>query len=210
LDKTITVTGTAEVFAAPDLAVVSLGVESLAATAAGARTIVSENMRKLLDILREARVESRDIQTQHIELEPEYDYSSSTGRTLRGYVARNTVSVKLRDIASSGETIDRVLEVAGDSARLNGISFDFADPAALYDRARREAIAEAQRRAATYADAAGVAVGEVLEITERTDDRVPSMPYRARAMSSAAMPVEAGEESVRVDVMVRFALVAKP
>lgn len=212
MESGITVTGAAEVRAAPDVLVVTLGVEAIAPRASEARARASEAMVRLLAVLREAGVQARDTQTASVSLQPNYDYNSSEGRTLRGYTAAQSVTVTLRDLERSGETIDAALEAAGDAARMNGLRFGFSNPADLLLRARREAVADARFRAETYAAAAGVALGEVLSIVEAAEPGVRPVPRGMLEAKAMAAPIESGEEGVTSSVVVHFSLVpaAKP
>lgn len=212
MERGITVPGTAEVRAAPDVLFVTLGVEHVAPRASEARAMASDAMAHLLAAFRGAGVQPRDTQTASVSLQPNYDYSSSDGRTLRGYTAAQSVSVTLRDVDRSGETIDAALEAAGDAARMNGLRFGFSDPAELLVRARREAVADARLRAETYAAAAGVAVGEVLSIVEVSEPGARPVPRGMLEAKAMATPIEGGEEGVSASVVVQFSLVpaAKP
>lgn len=205
----ITVSGSAEIQAAPDIAVVTLGVERMATRASEARTGAAEAASRLLAVLREAGVEGKDIQTANITLQPQYDYNSGDGRTLRGYNASNSIAVTLRDLARSGEVVDAALEATGDAARMNGIRFGFANPATLLERARRAAVADARWRAETFANAAGVALGEVLQIAEVPDTSGRPSPKGMLEARALATPIEGGEESVSATVIVKFALERK-
>lgn len=212
MEPGITVTGSAEVRAIPDVLFVTLGVEHTAPRASEARARATEAMAQLLGVLRGAGVQTRDIQTASVTLQPIYDYNSSEGRTLRGYTAAQSLAVILRDLERSGEVIDAALEAAGDAARMNGLRFGFSNPAGLLTQARREAIADARSRAETYAAAAGVAVGAVLSIVEATEP--PSRPVPRGMLEAKAMstPIEAGEEGVTASVVIQFAVAsgAKP
>jgi len=184
---------------------VTLGVESRAATAASARAAASEAMQGLLAQLRASGVADADIQTSNLELEPDHDHRDGTA-VLRGYRVSNQAAVTLRDLARAGDIIDAALDSAGDAARLRGVRFSFADAAPLYDQARRGAMADARQRAATFADSAGVAVGEVLEITEMDGSNGEPGPRVMFAARAASMPVQAGESGITASVRVQFAL----
>ncbi|MGB3148378.1 MAG: SIMPL domain-containing protein, partial [Paracoccaceae bacterium] len=90
---------------------------------------------------------------------------------------------------------------------LNGVTFGLQDQTAALDDARRAAIADAQRKANLYAEAAGVSLGGVLSISEQGSSQPPYMPVRMEmAAKSADVPVSAGELSLGVTVTVTFAI----
>jgi acyl-CoA synthetase (AMP-forming)/AMP-acid ligase II len=87
-----------------------------------------------------------------------------------------------------------------------GILFGNEDPASALTQARTAAVKDAIAKAGTLAAAAGVELGQIIEISEQAYNPRP-MPYMARAeMASGAAPVEAGENSYRVQVNVTFGI----
>ncbi len=163
---TISVTGEGRVEAAPDMATVALGVQTDALTAAAAMAENSAKLAAVIDRLKAAGIEPRDIQTSGLSLGPRYDYSQQDGTPpkLVGYSASNMVTVRVRALDSVGGVLDGV--VSGGANTLNGLSFGMADDRPLMDAARKEAVADAAAKAALYAEAAGVKLGRVMSIAE--------------------------------------------
>src|SRR5689334_22447183 len=71
--RQISVSGSAQVEAVPDLATVSTGVETRAATAAEALAANSEAMTAVFAALEAAKVEKRDFQTSQLNLNPVFE-----------------------------------------------------------------------------------------------------------------------------------------
>ena len=89
-----------------------------------------------------------------------------------------------------------------------GISFTNENPAATVTEARKKAVADAMDKARTLAEAAGVSLGRVLEISDQNTAPSP-MPIEAKAFDRAAapaVPVQAGENSYKVQVNITFEL----
>jgi uncharacterized protein len=82
--RTVSVTGYGEVLAAPDQATLQLGVRTMAATADVALGENNQQMSALLDSLKGAGIETRDIQTSQFTISPRYDYSNDQTPTLKG------------------------------------------------------------------------------------------------------------------------------
>lgn len=187
----IWVSGNGIASGAPDIAVMSLGVESLEETASAARTKAAEAMQSVMSALEEADVEESDIQTRHFSISPRYqqvqvkrcddDGSSAKGGAtesaeqscytvwesrLIGYSVSNQVSVKVRDLNDAGAIIDSATEAAGNLVRINGINFDIEDPQQLQDEARANAVADLQRKAALLAELSGVKLGRLVYLSE--------------------------------------------
>lgn len=203
---TITVTGTGEVSAAPDMAIVSLGVEEQADSARDAMQRASRAAGAILARLEEMGVAARDVQTSELSLSPVWSTPERDApREITGYAARNQVTVRLRDLDALGGVLDAVLEDGAN--RFGGLSFTLEDPSEPMAAARAAAVRDAMSRASQLAEAAGVTLGPVQSISEHGGDAPrPMMMEAARMASDAAMPVAAGELDLRVQVGMVFAL----
>ena len=204
----ISVSGQGEAALAPDRAWLSLSIRREADTARAAMDDASKAAADVIAALKQAGVESRDLQTSGLNIEPRYVYPKDNDGTqqpkLVGYAVTNSLSVRVRDLAKLGELIDRSVTLGVNQG--GGISFDNENPAPALDEARRKAVADAVAKARTLADAAGVRLGKVLLITEAS---MPApMPMQAKAFrdaaGAAAVPIEAGENTYHVDVNVSF------
>ncbi len=205
--RTIIVTGNGEATKAPDMAYLTLGVESDGATASEALRKNSAQMEATIKTLRDAGVDKKDIQTSNLSVGARYDYSREGGAPrLIGYQATNTISVKLRNLEKAGGVIDRA--VASGSNRLDSISFGFADPKPLLNDARKSAVADARERAGLYAEAAGVKLGRVLQISDSFTAAPGPYPVAVRAdtLEAKTVPIAAGEQSVGASVSVVYAI----
>jgi len=203
--RTLTVTGAGEAAAAPDMAVLSIGVETEGATAADALRDNSEKMRAVIDKLKALGVAERDIQTSGLSVNPRYDYKAR-GETPRliGFVASNTVTAKLRDLEEAGAILDQTVQVGANTIR--NLSFAFSDPQPLYDAARRDAVAHARSKAELLSEAAGVRLGPVLTIHE-SQAYAPSPPLAMARMEAAAdvsVPLQGGESVVTANVTIVY------
>lgn len=200
----LTVTGDGQVAAAPDMAVVSVGVTTTAHTAAEALSGNSAQVKGLLDLLSAQGVAAKDIQTQDLSLGPLYqDRQAADGRPLvSGYQATNMVTVRVHNLDGLGELLDRM--VGSGANQLNGIRFDLSDRGPLEDQARTEAVKDAMRKAALLADAAGLTLGPVVSISDAGAVGNPVPMFAREAV--AAVPVAGGEVSVSASVLMTFDL----
>lgn len=203
---TLVVTGEGRVEAAPDMAVIPIGVETAAATAAAALADNNARIGAVIARLKAAGVADRDIQTSGLSLGPRYDYSAGSGsQKLAGYVAVNQVTVRVRALDRLGVVLDAV--VADGANQFAGISLALQDPGPQLDEARRRAVADARARAALLAEAAGVRLGPVLSITEGSGAGQPlPMLRQSAAMAAEAVPVAAGELTLSAGVTLVFAI----
>jgi uncharacterized protein YggE len=203
----ITVHGTGEVRATPDVAIVSLGVEVHADLVAEAREQAAVAQGAVLDALREQGVASGDFQTSGLSLQPRYDHRGDGRPRITGYAMSNRVHATVRDTEAVGRVVDAAIEAGGNAVRVDGIAFDFSDPSGLVEQARRAAVADARTAAGQLAEAAGTTVGTVLSITEVEGGGPGPFPKREMLrMAAADTPVEPGASAITVRVVVRYAI----
>ena len=208
----ITVTGTGKVKSKPDLVQIQLGVSTLAPSVQEARDKAAKALDGMISSIKANGVAEKDIQTQQLSIQPEYDYRDNQ-QVLRGFRVSNVVAVKLRDINKTSKVVDDAVSAGGNETQIQGISFTIDNPEELKSQAREKAVADAKAKAATLAKAAGVQVGDALQISESS--YAPPI-YDARsafandaAKSSAPQPetpIQAGELDVSVDVSVTWSI----
>lgn len=210
----IVVTGMGEAFVAPDMAIVNLAVLREAETARAALDQNNEAMSDVIAAMKAAGIADRDLQTAGLSINPRYVYPENNDGTeqprIVAYQVTNNLTIRIRDIAKVGEILDQSVTLGVNQG--GSISFVNDDPSAATAEARRKAVEDARGRAETLAEAAGVTLGEVIEISERSAP--PPMPFQERAMlrmapasdAAASVPVEAGENSYVVHVDLTFAI----
>jgi uncharacterized protein YggE len=210
----ITVSGQGKISAAPDVAEISLGVLTEAATAREALTANNQAMASLQAKLKEEGVAAKDIQTTNIAVNPRYSQPTpGPGGGQRefvprivGYTVTNTVQITARDLTKLGTLLDLV--VTAGANQMYGISFRIDEPEKLLDEARKRAMADARRKAELLAGEAGVVLGGPLRIVESggVAPPVPVMRGRMLAMAAEAVPVAGGELDLSVSVQVQYEL----
>ncbi len=205
LERTVTVSAAGQVTAEPDMARISTGVVTEAATAREALTRNSDVMAKLIAGLKDNGIDAKDIQTSSFSIDPRYN-NPLEGQTavITGYRVANQVEVTARDLERLGEVMDSLVVLGAN--QMNGLTFDVSKAETLKDDARKEAIANALRRAKLYAEAAGVEVGEVIAIAEEAAQFQPVAVPMQRAMKSEAVPIERGSQTLEARVTVTWAL----
>ena len=202
--RQIVVTATGSASAVPDMAVVRIGVRREARTAGEAMRTASEAAANVLEQVASVGIEPRDVQTASISLYPVQDHSNGRTPVIRGYVASNDLTVRVRDLDVLGGLLDSVVSEGANT--MNGLSFSIADPGPVETQARAAAIRKARARAETLAEAAGVNLGEVQTIAEGGAIPAPRPMMRDMASMEAAVPVAQGELDVRVTVTVVYAI----
>jgi uncharacterized protein len=199
------VTATGEVTRVPDVAVISAGVVSRAATATGALQDASARMQRVLGALKRAGVADRDIQTSNVSLNPEYRYPQNQAPQLTGYTASNSVTVRFREIGRSGTVLDAL--VGQGANQISGPNLLVDKPDAALDEARAKAIAVGRARADLYARSLGLRVARVVVVSENSSETPPMPMVRMAASADAAQTrIEPGEQKLQVTLMMTFEL----
>ncbi len=207
----ISVAASGKASIAPDMAMISLGVQREAQTAREALSANNQAMANVMQALRNQGIEARDMQTSGFNIQPRYVYprQSSTGEQkpprIVGYLVNNQISVRIRDLAKLGGILDLTVTLGVNSG--GGISFLSSHPEETLTRARKNAVANALAKAKTLSEAAGVKLGKIVFIDENSGTIRPR-PIRDMAMmrssAPAAVPVAAGENSYSVNVNMRW------
>lgn len=191
----------------PDLAEVTLGVESRAATPNEAAAQNAAKAAAIVTSTRDSGVKPEDVQTLSVSLNPEYSFSDDGAPKVEGYIASNTVRVTVRSVDAIGKVIDAA--VTAGASTVQGVFFSFTPETLrkLEDEARKQAVQDAQRRATVLAQNSNVRLGKPSSISESLTS--PSQPpiYFAQAEDvgfggGPTTPVESGtlEVVIRVDV----------
>jgi uncharacterized protein YggE len=207
----IVVIGEGESSIAPDLAVLSLTVMREAKTAREALDAGNAAMAAVIAAMKSSGVANRDLQTGGLQINPRYNYVNKPDGTQEGelvaYQVSNTLSLRVRDLERTGEIIDKAVTLGVNQG--GGVTFANEDPSKALTEARKSAVKDAMDKAHTLAEAAGVNLGKVLEISDQSYAS-PPMPIAAKAFDRAgaaeSVPVEAGENSYKVQVTMTFEL----
>ncbi|MGB3501363.1 MAG: SIMPL domain-containing protein [Mesorhizobium sp.] len=206
----IVVSGEGEASVAPDMAVLQLGVTQQAATAREALDASNKAMADIIALMKAEGVADRDLQTANFSVNPVYSYPKQDAPDqtpkIVGYQVSNTLTVRVRDLAKVGPVLDK--SVTSGVNQGGSITFTNDDPAATVTQARTRAVKDAMAKAQTLAEAAGVSLGKIIEITEQTSTPQPMpMAMKSRdAVQASAVPVQGGENAYNVTVNVTFEL----
>lgn len=209
----ITTTADAEIRLAPDLATIRIGVVAQRKTAQEAQNEVNTKMQAFLEKAKAMINSKGTIETGRINLSPVY--SQPSGRPneeyvpqIAGYRADNTLTINLTDFTLIGPVIDQA--VASGLNNVEAVYFGLKDDSNARLEALAEAVKKAKRKAEVMAQAAGVGLGQLLDLNE---GGAVVMPYkmeadamRMSAAGGAPTPVLPGAVTVNAMVTIRYAI----
>jgi uncharacterized protein YggE len=199
----VTVSGEGMVQAVPDRAWITISAESRASNPREAQRRNTEAMTPVLDKLKAAGVPAEAIRTVAYDVQYEWEWVNNR-RVGKGYLARNTVEVRVDSVDRVGE----YLEIAAGSGAtaLGGIRFDLKDRAKLEREALRLAVADARAKADAAAAGAGRSIDRVIRIDEAPMYGAPvpmprlAMAEARQADAGAPPPISAGQTEIRANV----------
>jgi uncharacterized protein YggE len=206
--RTIHVSGEGRAFASPDVARVTIGVEAQdKASLARAAGEAAARMKKVLSALEKGGVAPKDVRTVRHDVEVQRSYDRSSGvpaGAITGYKVETQVSVTVRDIGKLGALLDQV--VAAGSNSIVGLVLQKDDTSVEEARALEAAVADARAKAAVLAKAAGVTLGEVLQLGEGGRVPVPVMDGFVATRASREVPIATGQLEIAATVDVTYGI----
>ena len=202
----ISVSGEGSVTVAPDVAVISIGVEVTRETVEAARNEAAAANLAIRDALAENGVEERDIATAFFRISPQYNFEQRRNPEIVGFTVSNQLTVKVRNLDSVSEVLDDAIKAGGDLVRVNSISFTVDEPEQYFDEAREHAMADAKARAEQLASLAGVSLGAPRTISESRGGGgpVPVARFEAFAVDQAATVISPGESEIFISVFIVY------
>jgi uncharacterized protein len=199
--NTVTVVGSGQVNAAPDEALLSLGVSATRPTAKGALNAAAAEMTNLTAALRSQGVAPQDMQTSSVSLgqnQPNYP-------TPITYSGSSSVTVTIHHLANVGTIEVAAVGAVGNDIQLDGVSLILSDDSSQLQAARIAAIADARSRASQWAAQTGRQLGPILAVSEIVDSQSSGCGGGCGG-GGGGVPIDAGQNTVSVNITVEFQL----
>lgn len=203
--RIVTVSGTGEVTVKPDVAYISIGVETRDEDASVAQDENKAIMNKIITALEKVGIDvEEDLKTSNYSISRQYDYYDE-GKT-EYYLVSNILEVTVRDLDSVGEVIDAAANAGAN--KIHNISFAVEDKTAYYNDALKLAMKDAQGKANAILSTIGKKVGLPIKINEDYYyDYGYAANIRLEAVPTSAdftTPIEAGDLTIRATVSVQY------
>jgi uncharacterized protein YggE len=204
--RMISVNGTGKIYLTPDVAYVFIGVQAQDENVGAALTKNNEKAQAIAAKLKELGVDEKDVQTSSFNIFPNQQYSPEGLPTVMLYTVDNTVNVTVRDLTLLGRLLDEVVRVGANS--INGVNFDVIDRTKAVSDARKLAISDARSQADEIAQAAGVQIDQLYNMSVYLND-APAPMYDSKggsAMATGQVPVAAGQLLITVNVSASYTI----
>ena len=207
VEATLTVTGSGIATVTPDKASIAIGVQTADSSSKTAQDKNSKDVNNVIGALLDYGVKEKDISTSSFDLYANYDYSKDVSE-LTGYTATTMLTVKNLDVKDVGELLEKAAEAGVN--QVNGISFDYTETEAAYDKALDAAMDRAQEKAEKLASREGCRLGKILSVSEGDSNGsaayTGARAYKESAMADGGMNVMPGESDVTATVTVTYQL----
>ncbi len=208
-ERSITVVGTGKASGKPDIAHITVGVETQAPSLQKAVDDNKAKMNGLLDTLKKLGLADKDLRTSNYSVYTERVNPPAPGAEVSNdqmmYHVTNQVDLTVRDVNQIGDILDKA--VAAGANNIYGVNFSVEDTAKLEADARTKAVADAQARAASLAQLNGVQLGDVLTVSEVIGSPAYPMDLSAKGIGGGgSTPVQPGELEMSISIQVTYAV----
>jgi len=199
----ITVTGTGTVTGTPNQLMLSMGVQVNGASVSSALAQANQAVSSVTSALRQRGVAAADIQTSGLSIYPNYQGNSQVPV---GYGVSESLTATLNNLSAAGSQIEAAVHAGGNATTVDNVSLNLTDDGSLLASARANAIKDARAKAAQFATALGVPLGQVISVSS-TDQVTPPVEFGAAASAAkgASVPISPGSQQVSVSVTVVYA-----
>jgi len=206
--RTLNVTGAGQVSLTPDIAYIYVGVHSENASASDAMTENNSRTQVMIEALKKAGIDEKDIRTTNFSIWQQDKYDPLTGQPsgVKVYSVDNTVYVTVRKLDSLGSLLDTLVKAGANN--INSIQFDVADKTAAIKQARDAAVQDAKTQAQELAAVAGVTLGEITSVSFYEATPSPVMDGFGKGggggAEAAAVPIQPGQMTLTVTVSMTY------
>lgn len=203
----ISVDGTGEVLAAPDMATISLGIVTSGKNANLAQAENAQAVAAVQSALTGLGIMDKDMQTDRYIFNPVYANGGNNTK-VTGYRVTNNITVTVKRVDLVGKVIDTALQNGANN--VNGLSFDLKDPTAARKSALQKAIGDAREKAEIIAAALGVKLVGIQQVTEDVGsfsqpELVNSSLHLMKVgAADASTPISAGSLSLTARVHIDY------
>ena len=206
VSRTLNVNGLGTTYLTPDVAYIYIGVHNEGATASEVVSANKAQTTAVLDALKKAGVDEKDLRTTNFSIYPSQQYSPEGSVTGTIYMVDNTVYVTVRNLDGLGTLLDDTINAGANS--INSIQFDVADKSAAVKEARAKGVEDAKTQAQELATAAGITLGNIQNISYYDNSPVPMFEGKGGGGGAMAadtsVSIQPGQLTISVSVNITY------
>lgn len=197
--------GQGSVSQAPDLATISFGVTKSSSTVSDAQNQTNKAINSVLESIKNLGVSEKDLKTTNYSVNPNYSFEGI--QKISGYTVTQNIELKIKDIKNTNRLIDAITGNGGNLIGQVQFGFDDKTKAKLEDKARKEAVGNAKEKAQSLANAAGVRLGKIINVTESQDNFPRPIPFenaKAGIQETPSTNITPGENNIKITVTLSY------
>lgn len=200
------VSGEGKATAIPDTANISLGITTTQNSIASVQNQTNSIINKIASDLKKLGINDKDIQTTNYSINPNYNYSEGNQR-INGYTVSANIAVKVTPIDKLNQAID--LATKDGANTVGGIQFTLNDEdrEKLEQKARKEAISNAKKKAQMIASVSGITLGRIINVSEAGTSLPRPLPMfeASQALKTAdSTQIEPGQSTITSSVTLSY------
>lgn len=202
---TITVVGQADEMVKPDIADISGGVTTKAATAKAAEAQNNAQMSKVIKTVEAAGVKAADVRTDGFSIYPNYTQKQGS-QVLDGFQATNNIDITVRNLSQVGPIVDTLVQAGAN--QIQNVNYLVSNPSVIRKQLYGDALADAKSQAQSIADKLGVSITGVKSVDASGNSGVfqPLFTEKLAAATSASMALSPGTQDVSTNVTVVYTI----
>ncbi len=190
---------------APDTATISFGVTKSSSTVSDAQNQTNKAINSVLESIKNLGVSEKDLKTTNYSVNPNYSFEGI--QKISGYTVTQNIELKIKDIKNTNRLIDAITGNGGNLIGQVQFGFDDKTKAKLEDKARKEAVGNAKEKAQSLANAAGVRLGKIINVTESQDNFPRPIPFESAKSDIQETPstnITPGENNIKISVTLTY------
>tara|TARA_B100001971_G_C18179520_1_gene531947 strand:- start:468 stop:1259 length:792 start_codon:yes stop_codon:yes gene_type:complete len=213
--NTLVVSGTGEIYAKPDLALMTFSVVTEAKTVDATMAENTEKMNNIISSIKSQGVEDKDLKTTSFSIYPRYEYEKGEiypsnilldppgKRILVGYEVSQSLQVKIRDLGRIGDIIQGATDNGAN--QVGSLQFTIDNQDELKKEAREQAIKKAKAKAKELTSQLGVKLGRITNFSEGSSaPRYYGLMAEAMGGGGEDLQIETGENKITVTVSLTY------
>jgi uncharacterized protein YggE len=200
--SSLSVTGSAVVVATPDIAYITLGVETKDPSAQMAVQENAKHMASVFAALKALGLTDKELSTSGYNVYSStqvHNRGTDTEVTTTTYHVHNRINVTTSDLESVGQVIDAAVQNGAN--QVQGVRFDIQDKQSMQLEALKSAVEQGMAKAHVMAQSAGITLGGIATMSENYSSYAPMVSTMAlRADSIQGTTISPGDVEVSATV----------
>ncbi len=199
------VVGEGKANAIPDTASADIGITVNQATVNNAQSQANQIINKISSDLKNLGVKEKDIKTTNYSINPNYNFEGGRQR-IDGYTVSVNLEIKVTPIEKINQVIDTATKDGANSVGNIQFTLNDEEKTKLENQARKQAVDAAKQKAQSLAQASGIRLGRIINVSESNQEQRPItfMEKSAVGLGAGDTSVEPGQSTISTTVTLSY------